>query len=139
MARGRPGVLQLPLARDTAYCPPPSLHADADDLLDRLLCAVWGHAAQSLPPKSFRFGGVQGWGPKFHINPTLAPRLALALPGCRSIGPVHPVSPLQKLMVPQSRPVRGELSDRSEAHGGKDGLMGFVVNSDAGEQLGFDG
>ena len=30
MARGWPGVLQLPPSRDTAYNPPPSQHTDAD-------------------------------------------------------------------------------------------------------------
>ena len=83
--------------------------------------------------RAFGLEAFKGGVPGFCLNPTLAPRLAVALPGCRSIGPVHPVSPLQKLIVSQSRPVRGEFSDRSLAHGGKDGLKGFVVNSEAGE------
>ena len=121
MVRGWPGVLQLPLSRDTAYNPPPSQHTDADGW-------AWSISVRRVGSRGLQFTteGLQVWsrrrvGSMDSLNPTLAPLLALALPGCRSIGPVHPVSPLQKLNFSQSLPVHGELLDRSAAHGGEDG------------------
>ena len=122
MVRGWP----VPPRRDRRRETPPTIHHHHNaptrmSGLGRLLGPRGGTRPTVLPPKSFRFGVVEGWGPRVYLNPTLAPLLALALPGCRSIGPVHPVSPLQKLNFSQSLPVQGEFLDHSLAHGGKDG------------------